>query len=1095
MLFVGSLPMHSQLFAETQNDGKTSAVVEFTVPPQVQAELDKLQDALVKARVAGDAKAEANALNNTGVVYYRLGEKQKALDYYNQALLSYRQADERVGEAGTLANIGLINSDLGEQQKALEYYNQALPIMRQMGNRGGEASVLSNTGSSYFILGQRQKALEYYNQALPIMSQMGNRMGEANVLNNIGLINSDLGEKQKAIEYYNQALPLYREVGYRAGEATTLMNIGNIYSDLGEKRKAIDYHNQTLTIYREIGDLVGEAKALNNIGSVYSTLDEKQGALDDFTKPLLIFQRIGDRAGEAGALMNIGFVSSVMGEKQEALEYYDRALPIMREVGLLREVAITINNIGNIYSDWSEKQKALDYYNQALPISRQVGDRTGEASALNNIGKIYFNLGEKQKALEFFNQVLPIFRSVGDRDDEANVLINMGIINSDLGEEKDALDYYHLALPIYRQVGDRDGEATALASIGNVYYVLGEKQKAMDYYNRTLPIHRQVGDRDSEAQTLSNIGNVYCDQGRTQEALENYNQALLLATAVSNPLLEAHIFHRLMMCQHDSKPSLAILYGKQAVNLLQQVRGNIQGLDKELQRSFLGLKGDYYHDLADLLIAQGRLPEAQQVLDLEKLQEYSDYVRGEKVNPASPLSLTPAEQQAEKDYQSSTAQLILLGRQWSDLKNIKVRTPEQEKKYQQLSNTLADASKGMNDYFSRLYVLFGKNSAANKQVADVKGDVSLLRQTIAKMPHTVALYTLVGEARYSVIVITASTTVARESAITEKDLNKKISAFQQVLRDPKQDPRPLAQELYRTLIGPVKADLNQAEAQTLVFSLDGALRYIPMAALYDGKQYLIENYNVVAFTPASIQHLDGKPDIDGVTAVAMGISRKYEDDLNPLPTVASELNAVVNDPSVKDANGVLPGAILLNGQFTEKAMENQLSGQHAVVHIASHFVLKPGDDSQSYLLLAGKENEGLGYHLTVADFRDDQKLSLDDTDLLTLSACETGVSGNAGNGREVDGLATTAQLKGAKAVISSLWPVNDSSTGDLMADFYRRWADSRGKVMKVEALRQAQLDLLAGKIKPEPDLSNPDAPISFTHPYYWAPFILMGNWR
>jgi CHAT domain-containing protein len=102
----------------------------------------------------------------------------------------------------------------------------------------------------------------------------------------------------------------------------------------------------------------------------------------------------------------------------------------------------------------------------------------------------------------------------------------------------------------------------------------------------------------------------------------------------------------------------------------------------------------------------------------------------------------------------------------------------------------------------------------------------------------------------------------------------------------------------------------------------------------------------------------------------------------------------------------------------------------------------------------------------------------------------------------VDGLGTTAQLKGAKAVISSLWEVNDASTGLLMADFYQLWAGGGGKVMKVEALRLAQLDLLLGKVKPGHGESSrgvgfetPEAPASFAHPYYWAPFILMGNWR
>ena len=114
------------------------------------------------------------------------------------------------------------------------------------------------------------------------------------------------------------------------------------------------------------------------------------------------------------------------------------------------------------------------------------------------------------------------------------------------------------------------------------------------------------------------------------------------------------------------------------------------------------------------------------------------------------------------------------------------------------------------------------------------------------------------------------------------------------------------------------------------------------------------------------------------------------------------------------------------------------------------------------------------------------------------------MSGSAGNGREVDGLGTTAQLKGAKAVISSLWSVNDNSTGELMGDFYKRWTAGAGKVTKVEALRQAQLDLLLGEVKPTAggsgrglvaERASAGIPLGYAHPYYWAPFVLMGNWR
>jgi CHAT domain-containing protein len=716
-----------------------------------------------------------------------------------------------------------------------------------------------------------------------------------------------------------------------------------------------------------------------------------------------------------------------------------------------------------VYEVLNEPKKALDYFNQAFSIAHAIRNREYEASSLSSIGEIDFMDRNFEQALERFNQALPMARAVGDRNIEGFLLIHIGETYLGLHKAQESLDPLNQALSILRQISDRDGETLALDDLGEGYRSLGEKQKATEYF----------------------------DQG------------LAVAVQANNPMRESDLYHDLMLNER-ANPPLSIYYGKQAVNYIQQMRGNMQGLDMKLQRRFLTSYQSTYRDLARQLINSGRLPEAQQVLDLLKEQEYSDYVRGEKADAGSLITLTPAEQQAQQDYQKSTGQLIALGEEWATLKKITARTPEQDTRYQQLSGQLDSASKSLNDYYARLYVLFGKNSDANKQIADVKGNVSLLKQTIAKAPHTVALYTMVTAEGYKVIVITGAAMVEREYAIPEKDLNQAVAAFQQVLRQPSADPKPLAQQLYTILIGPVKADLDQAQARTLVFSLDGVLRYVPMAALYDGKQYLVENYSTVTITPVSIPHLAEKPDVSNLNTVAMGISQKYEGGLPPLPSVVGELDDIVSDALVQGAHGVLPGTILLDRQFTEKAMESQLDSPHGVVHIASHFVFKPGDDSQSYLLLSGKDQGGAGFHLTVADFRDNQKLALDDTVLLTLSACETGMGGDASNGREVDGLGTTAQLKGARAVISSLWEVNDSSTGELMADFYKRWVSGAGNVEKVEALRQAQLDLLLGKTKPkvgsedrgfEADAPAGDLPHGYAHPYYWAPFVLMGNWK
>ncbi len=117
-------------------------------------------------------------------------------------------------------------------------------------------------------------------------------------------------------------------------------------------------------------------------------------------------------------------------------------------------------------------------------------------------------------------------------------------------------------------------------------------------------------------------------------------------------------------------------------------------------------------------------------------------------------------------------------------------------------------------------------------------------------------------------------------------------------------------------------------------------------------------------------------------------------------------------------------------------METALDQHPPLVHIASHYVFNVGDDTKSYLLLGGKDTGGRGFHLTLADLRDDQKIDLKGIELLTLSGCRTAMATNDSDGRKIDGLGITAQRKGAKAVVATLWPVDDASTGLLMATFY-----------------------------------------------------------
>ena len=551
-----------------------------------------------------NTRAEAEKLSNQGRQLFKQGTAEsltQAREKFQAALVLWEKLGDKLWQAATLVWIGQIYDKLGEIQKALSYYNQALPLVRAVGDRGGEAVTLNNMGGIYSDLGEKQKALSYYNQALPLFRAVGDRDGEARTLTGIGAVYSDLGEKQKALSYYNQALPLRRAVDDRGGEAITLTNIGVVYSDLGEKQKALSYYNQALPLSRAVSDRNGEAKTLNNIGRVYSDLGEKQKALSYYNQALPLARAVGDRGGEATTLVNIGLVYSDLGEKQKALSFYNQALPLLRAVDDRGGEAITLTNIGKVYSDLGEKQKALSYYNQALPLSRAVSYRGGEATTLNNIGAVYYALGEKQKALSYYNQALPLYRAVGDRGGEATTLNNIGLVYDDLGEKQKALSKLNQALLLVSAVGDRGGEARTLNNIGLVYNDLGEKQKALSFYNQALPLSHAVGDRGGEATTLVNIGLVYSDLGEKQKALSFFNQALPLRRAVGDRGGEAITLWNLAdleLKQGNLQASLKHI--QDSIQIIEELRGTYTNQD--LKTTYFATVQDYYKFYIDLLM-------------------------------------------------------------------------------------------------------------------------------------------------------------------------------------------------------------------------------------------------------------------------------------------------------------------------------------------------------------------------------------------------------------------------------------------------------------------------------------------------------------
>jgi CHAT domain-containing protein len=385
----------------------------------------------------------------------------------------------------------------------------------------------------------------------------------------------------------------------------------------------------------------------------------------------------------------------------------------------------------------------------------------------------------------------------------------------------------------------------------------------------------------------------------------------------------------------------------------------------------------------------------------------------------------------------------------------------------------------------------GKSETAerNREIGQRNlADLQALQETLTALGHgTVTLHYLVLEDRTHIILTTPMVQLVRESKIGSAQLNQKIQAFRQALQRPWSDPLPLAQELHHILIGPIADDLRQAQAQTLMVSLDGALRYLPFAALHDGKRYLIESHALAIYTEASKDRLRDKP-TDAWRFSGLGVTRKIEG-FSPLPAVREELEGIVK-------GGILPGELFFDEQFNLEQFRATLDKRSPSLHIASHFVFQPGTEADSFLLL------GDGSRLSLTELK---RLRFRDVDLITLSACETAVGGGKdNNGREIESFGALAQRQGAKGVLATLWPVADQSTGQLMRNFYR--VREQEKMTKADALQQVQLQFIRSAAQDpgavagaqrtlKPGSLTPSEPIhDYSHPFYWAPFILMGNW-
>ena len=859
---------------------------------------------------------------------------------------------------------------------------------------------------------------------------------------------------------------------------------------------ALEKFKESLDLYQKSNDDLGKSQVSNNIGLIYAKLGNSSKALEYYQKSLFTYQKIGDQEGESSTLNNIGRIYSRSGDFTQALAYYQKSLLISKNIKDQVGISDTLNNIGISYVNIGELSKAIASYEEAMKIYTELGDEVGKSNILNSLGLSYRILGEYSKALEYYEKSLDVAKKLGNRSAESSFLNNIGVIYDLINQYDKALEYHQKSLKLSREVHNPTGESTSLNNIGVIYAGNKKYSEALEHYLMSLKIYQTIGNRKGEANALNNIGRIYQRLDNVSLSLEHHQKSLIIRKELSDIIGEAESLNNIGESLNLRKQKIpAIIFLKQSVNVYERIRNNIKSLSTEQQKSYIKTVSSTYRNLADLLLQQERILESQQILDLLKIQELEDYLRNRR-GTDQPIEFRRSEQEILDRYNELQKNTIQISSELTELRKLdrkNVLTLLQKERLAQL----VKVENSINTQFitfidsPEIKLLTSKLQQNTDRENINLVEIRKIGDKLEKL-NAILLYPLILDDRLELVLsLPGSPPLRRTVNVKREELNRTIAEFRSALGNRQGNTQELAEKLYGWLIQPIEADLKQANPKTILYAPDGQLRYIPLAALHDGKQWLVERYRINNITALAISDLLTPPRKDqqilaaafGNNSVKVAVDRQSFN-FDGLPFATKEVQSLAKTH---------PGTVsLFDRDFTLSTLQTRMNSFN-ILHLATHGKFLIGNPKKSFLVMGNGDRFSLG---------DIQESTLNNVDLVVLSACETGVglTGKDEDGVEVLGIGYQFQRGGAKAAISSLWSINDGGTQKLMEVFYGLLQQG---VPKAEALQQAQIALIKGDFTANGKLrsnfiiesigSTATIETNLKHPFYWAPFILIGN--
>ena len=826
----------------------------------------------------------------------------------------------------------------------------------------------------------------------------------------------DAGRFSEAVKIWQNAAQNYAAQNDTLNQSLSLSYISLAHQELGLLPEAEQAINTSLNLINNSSlnnsnSTLILAHGLNIQGRLQLAQGKTEAALDTWKKSELAYTKAGSETGilttqinQAQALQTLGLYRRAK-SSLEAINQKLQSQPNSRlKATGLRSLGVALKVVGEL----RESQKVLE---QSLAITQQL--QAENSATVTN---------EKQELIA--------------------TLLSLGNTARALQDDKTALSYYQKVAEVSTCSDSQNNCTTNYTKIQALLNQLSlsiETQETANISELLPEIETQINQLQPSRNTIY--------------ALVNYAQSLINFDA-----------NKKLSSEQLSVKSGAKSFTKQAAELLATAIQQAKQLqDLKAESYALGELGKLYENSAQWLEAQKLTQEAlmlSQGINADNISARWQWQLGRiyKQQGEIPKAIT-AYSESVKTLQSLRSDLVTINPdvQFSYRQSV-------EPVYRELVELLLDSNP------SQANLKEARKLIEALQLAELdnffrEACLDVKPQQIDDVdPQAAVIYPIILAERLAVILSLPKQPLRYyQTKLPQSQLETTFDDMLQSLNPAfsNQERLRVSQKIYNWLIQPAEADLASHQIKTLVFVLDGVLRNLPMSALYDGKQYLIEKYSV-AITPGlqlletrSLSRRKIKALTAGLTDARQGFSA--------LPGVKAEIDQI----------GVeIPAEVLLNQNFSEINLQKEVrENSFPVIHLATHGQFSSNPEETFILTWNEKIN--------VRDFEQllkgaKGKDNVNKVDLLVLSACQTA----AGDSRAALGLAGVAVRSGASSTLATLWSVRDESTAKLMVEFYRELAQPG--ISKAEALRLGQLALLK-----EP---------RYEHPFYWAPFILVGNW-